>query len=186
MAELALELLCQRAASRSTFGKKLYQHVSFDPRRDCCHLADSLRNAPPLLAGGRRSLDRRVPTHDRADPSADAARRSRPGHCGRPGGSQTGETFTSELTIKPTASLIVLPFLDCHDQGRCCEDGLQGHRLRYPGVRWRGGVRRHPTGTDVSPSPLNLQTEARFLFLKEPFLLQVLVRTDFTYCRRAG
>lgn len=28
MAELALELLCQRAASRSTFGKKLYQHVS--------------------------------------------------------------------------------------------------------------------------------------------------------------
>lgn len=29
MAELALELLCQRAASRSTFGKKLYQHVSW-------------------------------------------------------------------------------------------------------------------------------------------------------------
>ena len=28
MAELALELLCQRAASRRTFGKKLYQHVS--------------------------------------------------------------------------------------------------------------------------------------------------------------
>lgn len=27
-AELALELLCERAASRSTFGKKLYQHVS--------------------------------------------------------------------------------------------------------------------------------------------------------------
>uniref|UniRef100_A0A671WE69 Acyl-CoA dehydrogenase family member 11 n=1 Tax=Sparus aurata TaxID=8175 RepID=A0A671WE69_SPAAU len=27
MAELALELLCQRAASRRTFGKKLYQHV---------------------------------------------------------------------------------------------------------------------------------------------------------------
>lgn len=27
LAELALELLCQRAASRQTFGKKLYQHV---------------------------------------------------------------------------------------------------------------------------------------------------------------
>lgn len=97
MAELALELLCQRAASRSTFGRKLYQHVSFDPRRDCCRLADSLRNAP-LLAGGRRSLDRRVPPHDRADAPADAARRSRPGHCRRPGCSQTGETFTSEVS----------------------------------------------------------------------------------------
>lgn len=28
LAELALELLCQRAATRHTFGKKLYQHVS--------------------------------------------------------------------------------------------------------------------------------------------------------------
>lgn len=27
MAEQALELLCQRAASRQTFGKKLYEHV---------------------------------------------------------------------------------------------------------------------------------------------------------------
>lgn len=47
MAEVALELLCQRAASRSTFGKKLYQHVSRPlTLSDCCHLVDSCTNAP--------------------------------------------------------------------------------------------------------------------------------------------
>lgn len=51
MAELALELLCQRAASRSTFGKKLHQHVSrpLAPRCDGCHLAATCRNAPLCL-----------------------------------------------------------------------------------------------------------------------------------------
>lgn len=98
MAELALELLCQRAASRSTFGKKLYQHVRQPlPLGDCCHLVDSCRNAPPLLVGGGGPLDRRVPAHDRADPATDAARCSRPGHHGQPGCSQTGNAFTSDI-----------------------------------------------------------------------------------------
>uniref|UniRef100_A0A673CP71 Acyl-CoA dehydrogenase family member 11 n=1 Tax=Sphaeramia orbicularis TaxID=375764 RepID=A0A673CP71_9TELE len=38
LAELALELLCQRAASRGTFGKKLYQHVSKRRLRAECRL----------------------------------------------------------------------------------------------------------------------------------------------------
>lgn len=50
MAELALELLCQRAASRSTFGKKLYQHVCRPlTLSNCCHLVDRCKIAPLCL-----------------------------------------------------------------------------------------------------------------------------------------
>lgn len=109
MAELALELLCQRAASRSTFGKMLYQHVSRPLTPSLSPPGGQLEKRAPLLAGGRGPLDRRVPAHDRADPSADAARCSRPGHHGQPGCSQTGEAFTSEITF---SSVIFSSF--CH------------------------------------------------------------------------
>lgn len=115
LAEFALELLCQRAASRHTFGKKLYQHVGDHlpkflqlPFQHC----GSIRSAPSscwhlvvrfigtaqvnllcsvICVGGRCSLDSRVPSHDRADTPADSLCCKRPGYTGQPGGSQTGK-----------------------------------------------------------------------------------------------
>lgn len=135
MAELALELLCQRAASRSTFGKKLYQHVSpaFDPSVAAWWTVVET-HPPPLsaFAGGRDPLDRRVPPHDRADPSADAARCPRPGHHGQPGCSQTGEAFASEVTFNPTFGYFLLSAIF----------------IRSPWSRWRlpGWSAGSPTG----------------------------------------
>lgn len=100
MAELALELLCQRAASRRTFGKKLYQHVSKERCywSICWHLVDRCLNAAwvnslpscVIHVGSCSSLDRRVSSPDRTDPPADSTGCSCIGYSGQPGCSQTG------------------------------------------------------------------------------------------------
>lgn len=98
LAELALELLCQRAASRHTFGKKLYQHVSEHQHkrlnfRQLEHVLNSFLLLPPsgptfkmlpshvyiMFVGSCCSLDSRVPTHDRTDPTVDSTCCSCPG-----------------------------------------------------------------------------------------------------------
>lgn len=131
---------------------------AFDP--DCCHLVDSCRTAPICLqevvahwiAECRLMIEQtRLLTLHAAhalDTMGSRAARKQVKHSHQ----------KSHFNWTVCHFLHFLPFLDCHDQGGRCQDGLQSHRLCYPGVWWCGGVWRCPAGTDVSTSPQPLES----------------------------
>lgn len=118
-------------------------------------------------AGGRCSLDCRVPPHDRTDAPADSACCSRPGYSGQPRCSQTGTTVSNmqcngslnvpninKFNVRlPIKTFFYWSSLDCYDQGGSRQDGVSGDRLRDPGP-WRCRCFwRLPAFTDVSLDP---------------------------------